>query len=152
MVFAGSLSIGGAAGDLTAVVGALCSAATLTIIRHRPAVLPFAALAVAGFVTAGLALVVGAEFPQGPDVGLVLFQGLVLLPCSIALTTTALTRLPAPEVSLITRLELVLGSVWVWAVLGETPSLNVIVAGAGIIAIFIAHSWMSLKSDRRWGE
>jgi drug/metabolite transporter (DMT)-like permease len=50
-------------------------------------------------------------------------------------------------VSLISRLELVLGSLWVWLVLAEAPSVFAIVGGVLIIATLSVHTWLGMRAE-----
>jgi drug/metabolite transporter (DMT)-like permease len=149
LVVAGSLSSGHALGDIIALGGSLCSAAAITAIRHARAINMIPAMALAATLCAVLALGVGARIPDAPGRGLILLQGLILLPGAIALLTTATRRLPAAEISLISRLELVLGVIWVWAIIGEAPSITAIVSGVAIAATLTVHTWLGIRSESR---
>tara|TARA_B100000900_G_scaffold114173_1_gene95689 strand:+ start:460 stop:684 length:225 start_codon:yes stop_codon:yes gene_type:complete len=63
-------------------------------------------------------------------------MGIIILPFSFALLLIAPTYTRASTVSLIMLLELVLGSFWVWLVIDERPSLQM-VTGALIVTISI---------------
>ena len=69
-------------------------------------------------------------------------MGLVVLPLAIALITTGPRYLPAPEVSLIMPLEVVLG---VWLVLGAEPGLRAFIGGAIVIAALAGHAVSTLR-------
>jgi drug/metabolite transporter (DMT)-like permease len=48
--------------------------------------------------------------------------------------------LPAPEVSMITLLEVILGPLLVWAVIGENPGQMTLIGGAIIIITVALHA------------
>ena len=66
----------------------------------------------------------------------VIAMGIIILPFSFALLLIAPKYTRASNVSLIMLLELVLGSFWVWLVIDEQPSLQMVV-GALIVMISI---------------
>lgn len=69
--------------------------------------------------------------------GIVAFQGLILLPLGFGLYFTGTRYLPAAEVALIGLLETVLGPALAWAVIGEMPSQHAFVGGAIVVcAVF----------------
>ena len=84
----------------------------------------------------------------GPDIGLLLLLGGVVLPASFTMITLGPRYLPAPEVSLILLVETILGPIWVWMVLGEVPLVTTLFAGALIVGTLFVHTLMSLKTDR----
>jgi drug/metabolite transporter (DMT)-like permease len=147
VVLGGSLATDHLQGDLVALVGSLCSAAAVTVVRHARGVSMIPAMVLAALIGAAAALTIGVGIPEPTDRGLFLVQGLILLPAAIALITTSARRLPAPEVSLISRLELVLGSLWVWLVLAEAPSVFAIVGGVLIIATLSVHTWLGMRAE-----
>lgn len=56
--------------------------------------------------------------------------------------------LPAAEVSMITMLEIVVGPLLVWAVLGEAPPGQSLIGGAVIVLAILAHAWVQLTATR----
>jgi drug/metabolite transporter (DMT)-like permease len=48
--------------------------------------------------------------------------------------------LPAPEVSMITLLEVILGPLLVWAVIGENPGQMTLIGGTVIVATVSLHA------------
>jgi drug/metabolite transporter (DMT)-like permease len=148
IVFSGSLSTGGILGDVFAICSALGQAAASTAVRRARAVNVLPALAIAASLSFLLAVAMGAVIPDRSNIGLMAFHGLVLAPGALALLTTAVRYLPAPEVSLINQLELVLGPVWVWAVLSEAPSLAAVVGGIIVGTTLVAHTLKGLRASQ----
>ena len=151
VVFSGSLGSASIGGDLAALGGALSLAAVFTAIRAARTVNMVPAIALGTSLTATVALLLGGRVPSTPgEAGLLLLLGGVLLPAAAALLATAPRHLPAPEVTLIVRLEMVLGPLWVWLVLGEAPGLSAAIGGAVILAALTVHSYLTLRtSDAR---
>ena len=104
------------------------------------------AIVIAAGITSLIALALGARVPNSEQLGLIVFQGSLMLPAAIALIATAPRFVPAPEVSLITSLEMILGPIWVWAFLGETPAAAAIASGAVILATLTAHTALGLRA------
>ena len=146
LVFSGSLESGHLGGDLVALCGSVASAATITTIRRARGVSMIPAIVIAAGITSLIALALGPRVPNSEQLGLIVFQGSLMLPAAIALIATAPRFVPAPEVSLITRLEMILGPIWVWAFLGETPAAAAIASGAVILATLTAHTALGLRA------
>ena len=72
----------------------------------------------------------------------------LVMPLSFALINTGPRYLPAPEVSLLFLLEMVLGPLWVWLAIGEAPSEATLIGGAVLLAVLSAHAWLGLRDDR----
>jgi drug/metabolite transporter (DMT)-like permease len=148
LVFIGTDQPSGHLGNAVALLGAICSAASVTVLRGAKGVnmVPSAALAAA--LTCLVAAPAGAMVPSGDDLALLAFQGSVIGAGAVALLFIAVRYLPAAEVSLIYRLELVLGPLWVWAVLGEAPAPTTILSGIIIAATLSVHSFLGMRADR----
>lgn len=133
-------------GDLAAVGCALCIGASFTITRHARAVSMVPAMALAGLVTAGVALPLALLLEDGPllftgaQLGYTLIMGLVVVPVSFALITLGPRYLPAAEVGLLLLLETVLGPFWVWLVLREYPGDLALLGGALVVLTLAGHA------------
>lgn len=148
VVFYSSLGTASLGGDVAALGGALSFAAVFTAIRAGRAVNMVPAIVVGTTITATVAFLLGARGPNSPsEASLLLLLGGVLLPSAAAMLATAPRHLPAPEVTLIIRLEMVLGPLWVWLVLDEAPSLSTAIGGAVILAALAIHSYLSLRTS-----
>jgi drug/metabolite transporter (DMT)-like permease len=69
----------------------------------------------------------------------IFLQGLGVLALGFTLITIAPTYIPAPEVSLYTLLETVLGPVWVYLGGYEAPSAYALAGGAILLAALAVH-------------
>jgi drug/metabolite transporter (DMT)-like permease len=75
---------------------------------------------------------------------LVVYLGVFQIACAYLLMSSAMTRLPAFEVSLLLLVEPVLTPVWAWLALGEPTGVLAILGGALIVSATALHSI--------WGE
>jgi len=78
-----------------------------------------------------------------------LLMTLIVSPLSFVLFVLSIRYISAAETSLIVLLESILGSLWVWLVLSEQPSLKTTVAGSLIITTLVVYSWLSLKEEKQ---
>ena len=79
--------------------------------------------------------------------------GVVVVPLSFGLVIRGLRYLQAPEVSLLTLLETVLGPLWVLLVLRETPDLRTVLSGSVIFAALASNTvaeWVQLRNRARF--
>jgi len=113
-------------------------AGTLVITRHRRDV----SMAPATFLSQLLVLAAFAPFASpgsvsGTDVGLLAAFGITQIGLGFVLLTIGARLLPAGEVALLTLLEIVLGPLWVWAVLSERPSAATLLGGAVVLGAVV---------------
>ena len=149
MVFYGSLATGGVVGDLAALVTSICVAISLVLMREHRDISMVPALA----WSSGLACLAALPFAlpaslSGTALMLMLVLGLIVLPASLTMIGLAPRYLPAPEVSLILRLEALLAPLWVWLVLGEVPSRQTMIGGGIILATLICLSLYTIRMQR----
>jgi hypothetical protein len=83
------------------------------------------------------------------DLMLLVYNGMFLLPASFALLTIAPTLISAPEVSLFSLIETVLGPVLVWFGGFEAPPVSAIYGGVLLIFALIVHSYIALIEERK---
>jgi len=144
-----SWGAGSFSGDVLAVVTAASfAAAAVTVRRHREVNLP-AAAGVAGLLGAAVASWPARPLSASPgDLLLLAVFGAVQLALGLMLFTAGARLIPVAEASLIAVLESVLGPVWVWLALGETPSPASLAGGAIILGALVAHTAMDLRPAR----
>ena len=136
-------------GLLAAVICALTLAAQFVVMRAFPGenltgcvgLGNILAGTVCAFIVSDLSLS-ALEWPP------LLLMTLVVSPMSFVLFVLSLRYISAAETSLILLLESILGSLWVWVVLSEQPSLKTILAGTLVISTLFIHSWLSLKESK----
>ena len=73
--------------------------------------------------------------------------GFLLVPFAFVMMTIAPRFAPPAEVELLYLLESVLGPLWVWLVIHETPSLNTIVGGSILLASVAWFAHATLKEE-----
>ena len=134
VVFQGSLAAGNLAGDLMALFAAVMVGANFTLLRRHPRIKRTPVVALGGFIAAGLAFFWASPLSLEMQSYLVLaLMGLVQMPLASMLLAVSTRSLSSPEVSLILLLEAILGPLWVWLVLKETPPSATLVGGVIII-------------------
>ena len=141
-----SYGAGSIAGDLLALTTAVAFAAATVIVRRQREIRMTAA--------AGLANVFSAAFAWWParplavgidDLALLALFGAAQLGFGLILFTAGARLIPVAEASLIAVLESVLGPVWVWLALGETPAAAALLGGAIILVALIVHTALDLR-------
>jgi len=71
----------------------------------------------------------------------VILQGLVILPL-----------LPSPEAALITLMETLMGPLWVWLAVGESPTKSTLIGGGILVATVFCHSFVQMIVGRTNGS
>lgn len=149
LVFGGSLGGGDWLGDAFALATALVVAANLTLLRRTPGVSRLAVVAGGGCASCLLALPFAAPGTVGPQgLAVLAVMGLLQMPLALVLVTEATRYLPSAEVSLFLVVETILGTFWVWLLLGEEPPGPTLLGGTLVIATLVAHSWLALRRER----
>ncbi|EIE52260.1 hypothetical protein AL036_05040 [Salipiger aestuarii] len=142
----GSALIGAACG----LGVAMCLATTFVTLRHRPS-LPLLPGLGSGALLAGLVgllITTPAAMTQG-NVPAILATGVLILPASFFALSTASRLTHAANVSLVMLLETVLGPLWVWIILDETPSSRMLAGGAIVVVSLAAYIAAPLVSSGR---
>lgn len=141
IIGSGSLGHGRLLGDAFALMNALTIAAYYVTLRTtgRRNMLPHLGL---GSILGGLLAVPFADFePVSTTQALLIFlSGAVILPCAAGLLMLGPRYLPAPEVSMITLLEVILGPLLVWVVIGENPGQMTLIGGTVIVITVALHT------------
>jgi drug/metabolite transporter (DMT)-like permease len=147
---AGSLQSGAVAGMAVAFVVVLCMSSNYVIVRHRRDVGMSPALALAGIISALVALPFAQPFQLGVEqVPWLLALGPGQLAGGLLLYMASLRRIPAGRASLLGLLELVLGPIWVWAIDGEKPGNLTLVGGIIVIGAAAANVWLDSRPSAR---
>lgn len=121
---------------------ALCLAVSFTLLRHHPE-MPLLGAVGSGALLAGI----GALAVAGP---VALIQGnlwaiatasIVVLPASFYLMSEASRHTASVNVSLVLLMETVLGPLWVWAFIDETPTARMLIGGAIVLVSLSVYLW-----------
>ncbi len=143
-------------GDLIALAQAVFMAAGFVLVRRRRAMDMVPCMIISGTCTVTVSTVAiftvggGALAIAAADVPWMAML-CVVLPLSFFCLLTAPRYIPAPEVNMIMLLEMVLGPLLVWWVVGEAVSEATLLGGAGLFAVLLAHSLLAVRSNRKPG-
>lgn len=142
-----SWGAGSLAGDLLALVTAIAFAAATVIVRRHRQLRMTAAAGLAGVFSAIFAWRPARPLEAAPDdLALLALFGAAQLGFGLVLFTAGARLIPVAEASLIAVLESVLGPLWVWLALGETPAPAALVGGAIILAALVAHTALDQRA------
>lgn len=135
-------------GNAWALAAATLLAGNFTLARSRPAVDMSPALLPGALLVSLLGFVFGGSPQLAPLqwAGLALMAG-VLLPLAFTLIQLGPRWISGTEVGLLLLLEVVLGPLWVWWLLGEVPSSQVLLGGALIFVTLCVHSLLGWRRD-----
>ena len=116
--------------------------------RRQVDMLPAAALAgiLAMLVSAVMAPDLGIS---AHDLGIAVLLGVVQLGFQYVLVALGTRHVPAGEVALLGRLQVVLAPLWVWLALGEVPTPVTLIGGAVVVGAVVVNSLASLWRERR---
>ena len=136
-------------GDAMALIHAVTLSASFVLIRSRKEIDMIPALGLSGILNACMALPFVAVFAVSAQSFpyLAVLCG-VVLPVSLGLLTTAPRFIPAPEVNMIMLLEMILGPLFVWAVIGEAIPMLTAVGGGLLCVTLLIHAILTLKAER----
>lgn len=84
----------------------------------------------------------------GRDIGWLSMLGLVQLAIPCLLAVAIARRLSAPEMSLLSLLEVVFGVTWAWLGTSESPQIGVIVGGLLVLGALAANEALGLRAAR----
>ena len=83
------------------------------------------------------------------DVLLLAFLGITQLGLPCMLLVVAARTLLAPEIALLSLLEVVLGPLWVWLLAGEEPGRATLVGGSVVLAALVLNEIAAFRQSRR---
>jgi len=126
-------------GGLCGLIVAFSLACNFVIIRKDKEVAFPLALGIGGIICGVLAF---SFWPSAVDISTYSFfyisiTGLIILPLSFILLSRAARMTPASNVSIIMLLETILGPLWVWAFISESPKFITIIGGAIVILALV---------------
>jgi drug/metabolite transporter (DMT)-like permease len=145
-IFATQPEGGDLLGAAAAVGASMILAVTLVVRRRNPSIRMLPALGVGAAATALVALPFASPAStSASDLGLAAIMGLMVLPVSLDLIWRAPRYITAPEVSLVSLMEAVLGPLWIWLIIGEVPTLAAVLAGVVIIGTLAVHAVLTQR-------
>lgn len=142
----GSYGTHGLLGDFFAVCCAIATACSAVLVRYRKNVDLVPSVILGSFFTACYAMLQAPELAistrQFVYLGII---GFLLIPFAFTILTIAPRYANSAEVQLVYLLESVLGPLWVWLVIHETPSLNTVIGGS---ILLLSVAWFAHRSLR----
>ena len=144
----GSYGSDGLVGDLLALACAIFTACSAVLVRLRKDVDLVPSILLGSLFTAIFAW---SRDPQLALSGSQWFymgiMGLVLVPFAFIVLTIAPRFANSAEVQLVYLLESVLGPLWVWLVISETPSANTLIGGSMLLVSVIWFARHTLREE-----
>jgi drug/metabolite transporter (DMT)-like permease len=149
IVFMDDLNGAGLSGKLFALGCAFMTSANMTIIRSEKRIkIP------AVYIASGLMVAIPSFFFSTTNLAIDMKTSMTFMvmaalnAVAFVLLAAGAKRIPSPEVSLLMLLETIIGPVWVWFVLTETPSVNAVIGGSIVVGTLALHSIASLKAQK----
>jgi drug/metabolite transporter (DMT)-like permease len=144
VIFSGSVRTSLIAGDLCALLYAGCLAAYYVALRRCAPGHLLLVVAAGGLLSGLLAWPLAAPTAVAPhNIWLLLALGVIVVPASTILLSFGTRYLPAPDVTLIMMLEVLLGPLWVWLALEEIPRPATVAGGSLILLTVVGHSYLA---------
>lgn len=145
--------VGSWLGNGFALLAATAMAANFTLCRTRQDVDMSPMLTLAGVIVAAIAglyglMGSGIALPLGTTLAWLLVLCLGLLPLGFTLLQRGPLYLPAAEVGLLMLLEVVVGTLWVWWLLGERPSPAAFAGGALVLGSLLLKGLVDRRVER----
>lgn len=140
---------GGLLGKGLAVIMTISVAALATVMRKYRGVPMLPAMAGSAWLCSLLTFSFAAPLSvSASDMGLIVVFGIVQNAVGLILYTAGSRRVPAADASLLTSLEVPLTPLWVWLILGETPSAATMIGGPIVLAALFGHIFHEVRRDR----
>lgn len=142
----GTYGSGGFLGDIIALGCAISTGFSAVLARLKKDYDLVPSIVVGGTITA-LYAIASAPISAIDSTQLIYLsaQSLVFIPLAYALITIAPRFTSSAEVQLVFLLESILGPLWVWIVISETPPINTIIGGSLLLASVF---WFAIASVR----
>ena len=86
------------------------------------------------------------------DISWLAMLGLVQLAIPCLMAVAAARVLSAPEVALLSLLEVVFGVAWVWLGVGEAPSVAVLIGGSMVLLALAGNAGLTLRTQRAYQQ
>ncbi|KXF82967.1 DMT family transporter [Enterovibrio coralii] len=153
-VFAGKAMPSASFGNLMALITAFMLATYFVVLRKSQSENAPLYLVLGGLCTAAVSLFSGAEplslTQQEWIYTLILCVGVV--PISFVLISSGPRYLPAAHANLFMLLEAIFGPLFVWAVIGEVPTQNVLIGGGIILVTLMLFTLSAARSKRAFNK
>ena len=145
-IFYDSLGIGNFYGDILAFITAIGLAVGAVTIRSAKSKNLVPAAVIGKLFVATFALFFIESFLLvEKDLIIVPLMCVLCVAIPFVLVTIAPRFIPAAEVNLFFLLETIIGPIWVWFIIKEQPSIEVLIGGIVIITTIAIHSFLKLR-------
>jgi drug/metabolite transporter (DMT)-like permease len=146
VIFFDSLRTDHLFGDIAALGYASFLGAYFVALKRCRAEALFPVIGYGGLLSAALAWPYASPgATSGSDVIFLALLGILVVPLATLLLARGTQHLTAPDVTLIMMLETILGPIWVWLAMGETPDRATFAGGALIVATVVAHAYICAR-------
>lgn len=144
------LAAGALVGNVAALVSALGFAASTVALRWRRVEdsLPSSILGAGFAVIAGALATVQLGQPlaiPAMDVMWCVLMGVVTMSGGMILYTLGSRVVSSAELTLLSNTEILLAPLWVWLIMGETASANILVGGSVVLAAILFNAWSGVR-------
>ena len=147
-IFYDSLKLGSIYGDILGFVTAVgLAVGAVTIRSAKSKNLVPAAVVGKLFVAIFAMFFIESYILTGQDLFIVPLMCIMCVAIPFVMVTIAPRFIPAEEVNLFFLLETIIGPFWVWMVIKEQPSIEIIQGGLIIILTIATHSYFKLKNS-----
>ncbi|SEL86833.1 DMT family transporter [Halomonas daqiaonensis] len=155
MIVIDDTGVGSWVGNAFALMAATTLALNFTLCRRRPGVDMSPMLVFNGLIVGGSASLVlwlgggGFAMPPIDRLLLVVLLCLIIVPTGVTLLQRGPLYLPAAEVGLLLLLEVVVGTLWAWWLLGETPAPIALVGGGLVLGTLVTKGLYERRLEQR---
>jgi len=147
-IFSDSLRLGNFYGDILGFVTAIGLAVGAVTIRSAKTKNLVPAAVVGKLIVATFALFFIESFVLvDQDLIIVPLMCILCVAIPFVLVTIAPRFIPAAEVNLFFLLETIIGPIWVWLIIKEQPSVEILQGGLVIIITIAIHSFLKLRNS-----
>jgi drug/metabolite transporter (DMT)-like permease len=144
----GSYGNSSLSGDIFALGCAFATACSAVLVRYKKDTDLVPSVILGSLFTACFALTMSPELAiNATQLLYVSIIGFILVPFAFVLLTIAPRFASSAEVQLVYLLESILGPLWVWIVISETPSLNTIIGGSVLLLSVAWFAHRTLKDE-----
>jgi drug/metabolite transporter (DMT)-like permease len=146
-IFHDSLGMGNWLGDLMALGVAFVWGLNLVVVRMAGRRDMTPSLCISGFLAAAISFPLSSApgAINAHDLAILAILGCLVLPLAFGLFIRGTHYVPAAEVALLAPIETVLGPIWVWIGVGETPSAASLAGGAIVLVAIILNFVLALR-------
>ncbi|GHE23027.1 DMT family transporter [Halomonas urumqiensis] len=154
MIVIDDTGVGSWVGNAFALLAATTLALNFTLCRRRPGIDMSPMLTFNGLLVGTGGLIVWLShgeiaLPPANSLALVVLLCLFIVPFGVTLLQRGPLYLPAAEVGLLLLLEVVIGTLWAWWLLGERPAAIALVGGSLVLGTLVVKGLYERRLERR---